>query len=160
MRQQRKIIGEITKTLPKKSLIHQARKAAKYVLEKNEIEELIKEDMDLETVCERIENKFQEKMKKSLKEKKQSGLWKQMEEPNVEKKYLVRMWRKLNISSKTWRGVMMLQMEGFLVGSRKVATEKKPEEKFYKWCKEWNNCNNPSHCVLLSNYKERTHEFA
>ena len=72
------------------------------MLEKNEIEELTKDDIDLETVCERIENKFQEKMK-SLKEKKQSGLWKQMEEPNVEKKYLVRMWKKLNIASKTWR---------------------------------------------------------
>ena len=78
----RKIMEEITKTLPKKSLIHQARKAAKYVFEKNEIEELIKENMDLETFCERIENKFQEKLVKSLKEKKQSGLWKQMEEPN------------------------------------------------------------------------------
>ena len=71
-----------------------------------------------------------------MKEKKQSGLWKQMEEPNIEKKYLVRMWKKLNISSKTWRGVMMLQMEGFLVCSRKAAAEKKPEERFCKWCKD------------------------
>ena len=39
------------------------------MLEKNEIEELIKENIDLETICERIENKFQEKMKKSLKRK-------------------------------------------------------------------------------------------
>ena len=43
-----------------------------------------------------------------------------MEEPNGEKKYHVRMRKKLNNVSKTWRGVMMLQMEGFLVGSRKV----------------------------------------
>ena len=87
----RKIMEEITRTLPKKSLIHQARKATKYVLEKNEIEELIKENIDLETVYEKIENKIQEKMKKSLKEKKQNGLWKQKEEPNDEKKYLVGM---------------------------------------------------------------------
>ena len=79
----RKIMEEITRTLPKKSLIHQARKAAKYILEKNEIEELIKENMDLETICERIENKFQEKLLKSLKKKKKSGIWKQMEEQNV-----------------------------------------------------------------------------
>ena len=59
-------------------------------LEKKEIEELIKEEIDLETVCEKIENKFQEKLLRSLKEKKQSGLWKQMEEPNEEKKYLVK----------------------------------------------------------------------
>ena len=54
----RKIMEEITRTLPKKSLIHQARKAAKYVLEKNEIEELIKENMILKQFVKKMKTRF------------------------------------------------------------------------------------------------------
>ena len=68
--QQEKSWKKSQKHFQRKVSFIKQRKAAKYVLEKNEIEELIKENMDLETVCERIENKFQEKMMKNLKEKK------------------------------------------------------------------------------------------
>ena len=103
MRQQEKSWKKSQKHFQRKVSFIKKRKAAKYVLEKNEIEELIKENIVLETNCEKIENKIQEKFLKSLKEKKQSVLWKQKEEPNDEKKHLVRMWKKLNITSRTWR---------------------------------------------------------
>ena len=70
MKQQERTLKKSQKHFQRKDSSIKQRKSSKMcVLEKNEIEELIKEDMDLETICERTENKFQEKMK-SLKEKK------------------------------------------------------------------------------------------
>ncbi len=73
------------------------------MLKKEEIEEVMKDDAEAESVCTKIEQKHQEKLKGGLLQKKQGTFWKEMNEPKTTSKFSLKAWRGLNVKRKCGR---------------------------------------------------------
>lgn len=103
---------------------------------KEEIEELLRIDMKVEEVIEKLEEKHEEKLLFLLKEKRQGEHWKELEHPNIQKKHTIQVWRRMNIKKQMWKSVMLLQMDGFIIEARRATKLKNPAEKICRWCME------------------------
>ena len=105
---------EFEKSHPKKGLLQEAKKGARMVVKKEEIEELLRTDMEVDKVIEKLEEKHEEKLLDSLKEKRQGEHWKKMELPNIQRKHTIQARQRMNIKKGMWKRVMLLQMGSLL----------------------------------------------